>query len=144
MENNFTIKKINEFDEKALLGINALLMQWSDKGYQIGVNYFKALIKNSHVLVLYDGSDIIGTVSLINIYKLSGLKGTIEHLMVSEKYRGQGLGEKLMRHAIDVAKELGMERLFLTCEPERVVANALYQKLGFKVKETNFYHLDLQ
>ncbi len=144
MENNFVIKKIHHFDEKALSDLNTLLLQWSNKkNYQISPEYFKVLIKQSDVLVLYDGNDIIGTVTLIGMHKLSGLKGSVEHLLVSEKYRGKGLGKKLMHCAIDLAKKSGIERLFLTCEPEREAANALYQKLGFKIKETNFYYLDV-
>ena len=141
--NNFTIKKITKCDEKTLSDVNRLLLQWSDRGYQISSDYFKTLIEQSAVLAVYDGNDIIGTVTLIKIHKLSGLKGSIEHLLVSEKYRGKGLGQQLMQSAIDLAKELGMETLFLTCEPEREAANALYQKLGFKIKDTQFYELKI-
>lgn len=107
-------------------------------------HYFKKLIKKNHLIGLYDGDKIIGTVTLIEIYKLSGIKGSIEHLILDEKYRGRGLGKKLMIFAINLAKRLKIKTLFLTCEPGRIVANSLYQKLGFKIKKTNFYYLDLK
>ena len=141
MESHFTIKKITRFNKKTLLGINKILLQWSKTGYQMTPEYFTSLITHSCVLVIYDKNDIIGTVTLVRIYKLSGLKGTIEHLIISEKYRGKGLGEKLMRHAIDLAKKLHIEKLFLTCDLDRVAANSLYQKLGFKIEKNNFYFL---
>ena len=90
-----------------------------------------------------DAGSIIGTVTIVPLYKLSGLKGSVEHVLVDEAYRGKGLGEKLMRHAIEYAKQQGMGKLFLTVEPERVVAKKLYQKLGFTKKETDFYQLSL-
>ena len=80
--------------------MNGLLGQWSDSGYQMAPAYFKQLIKKSHVLALYDDNTIIGTVTIIEIYKLSGLKGSVEHLMVDEKYRGRKLGQRLMTFAI--------------------------------------------
>ncbi|MDO8530463.1 MAG: GNAT family N-acetyltransferase [bacterium] len=140
---NSKVKKIARFDKTALLGLNSLLKQWSKKKYQITPAYFKKLAAHSHILALYDGKTMIGTVTLIPLYKLSGVKGSIEHLIVDEKYRGRGLGKKLMQGAIDLAKKLNMDAIFLTCEPERKVANALYKKLGFKTKDTYFYSLEI-
>ena len=134
----FRVKKITRFDKPALLGLNELLKQWSKKT-QITPTYFKKLAAQSHVLALYDGKNMIGTVTLIPLYKLSGVKGSIEHLIIDEKYRGRGLGKKLMLHAIATARKAGMKTLFLTSEPQRIVANILYKKLGFIQKETNYY-----
>lgn len=135
----FTLKRIAKAEKKNLDDLNRLLGQWSKKGYQMNSEYFKKLIKKSHLLGLYDRNKIIGTVTLIEIHKLSGIKGSIEHLILDEKYRGRGLGKKLMVFAIDLAKKLKIETLFLTCEPYRTIANSLYKKLGFKIKKTNYY-----
>ena len=140
---SFTFKKIENFNEKDLAGINRLLTQWSDTGYQMNADYFKELIIKSHILCLYNNEDMIGTVTLVPLYKLSGSKGSVEHLIIDESQRGKGLGEKLMRFALDFAKEQNIETLFLTCEPQRIAANALYKKLGFTIKDTSFYQLNL-
>lgn len=140
-EEGLTIKVLTQSDKKSLHDINKLLLQWSDKGYQMSRDYFKSLLSKSHVIGLFDGKKMVGTVTLVEIHKLSGLKGTIEHLIVDTTYQGRGLGKELMVFAINFAKKLGIEALFLTCEPERKVANALYKKLGFKIKKTNFYQL---
>ena len=137
-------KELKNFNAKDLLDINKLLKQWSDKGYQMKPSYFKKLIKKSHILCLYDKGTIVGTVTLVKVHKLSGLKGSVEHLILDQRYRGRGLGEKLMRFAVQYAKKLKIETLFLTCEPERKIANKLYRKLGFKIKNTNFYQLPLK
>ncbi len=143
-EDNFSIKEIVQYNDYDLKGLNKLLRQWSATGYQMDAGYFKSLIKHSHVILLCDKKKVIGTVTLIPVHKLSGKKGSLEHLIVDEKYRGRGLGEKLMRHAIELAKTLNMETVFLTYEPDRVAAGSLYKKLGFKIKKTNFCYLHLK
>ena len=137
------IKRIIQKNKKNLADINGLLAQWSLNGYQIKNIYFKKLLKQSYVFGMYDENLLIGTATLIPLHKLSGLKGSIEHVIIDEKYRGQGLGKKLMLNVIAVAKKMQMETLCLTCEPDRIVANILYQNLGFIKKETNFYQLKI-
>ena len=62
-------------------------------------------------------------------------------MVVSESYRGQGIGKKLMDFAIQFVKEQGVSLLMLTSNPARVAANNLYVKLGFEKKETNVYRM---
>ncbi len=137
------IKQITSFNQEFLDCVNVLLSQWYKKSYSIDPDYLALVIKNSYLIALYDQDCIVGIVTLVKMTKLSGVKGSVEHLILDEKYRGKGLGEKLMISAIDFAKNLKIDTLFLTCEPEREVANALYQKLGFITKKTNFYYLNL-
>ncbi|MEK7124361.1 MAG: GNAT family N-acetyltransferase [Patescibacteria group bacterium] len=139
----FNIKILKNFRQNDLKELNDILLQWSAKRKEITPLQFRKLIKKSHVIAMYDKKTMIGTVTLIELHKLSGLKGIVEHLMIDEKYRGRGLGEKLMKYSVNLAKKLEMKNLYLTCEPERIAANKLYQKIGFKAKETNFYQLTL-
>lgn len=82
---------------------------------------------------------IVGALTLICFRVPTGLRATIEDVIVDESARGQGLGEKLMREALRLAKEYGTEGVMLTSNPRRVAANKLYQKMGFKRWETNLY-----
>lgn len=141
---NIKLRSIIRFNMKDLKGLNELLLQWSKSGYQMTPKYFRSLIKKSNVLVLYDGQKMVGTVTLIPMYKLSGMKGSIEHLLIDEKYQGRGLGKRLMLYVIELAKKLGMEKLFLTCAPQNTTANSLYEKLGFSLEKIHFYSFDLK
>lgn len=141
---NIVIKKINGLNEKVLFDLNNLLKQWSSKRKPISRLYFKELIKKSCLIGLFENNHLIGMVTLIKMNKISGKKGSIEHLIVNEKYRGQGLGEKLMRFALITAKKMKMKNISLTCEPERKAANALYKKLEFKIQKSKFYQLKLK
>lgn len=71
-------------------------------------------------------------------------QAVVEDMIVDEKYRGQGLGEKILLDLIDWAKKQGVEVIELITNPKRVAANSLYQKVGFKLHPTNHYLLKLQ
>ena len=93
--------------------------------------FFAALDETGH---------IVGCATLCVYDSPTGRKAGVEDVVVSSECRGQGLGRKLMEHVIVYARqELGGVELHLTSRPHRVAANELYQKLGFKKKETNVY-----
>ena len=92
--------------------------------------------------VLSDEDRIVGCATLCVYDSPTGRKASVEDVVVSSACRGQGLGRQLMEHVIAYAhQELGDVELHLTSRPHRVAANELYQKLGFKRKETNVYVL---
>lgn len=51
-------------------------------------------------------------------------------------YRGQRLGEKLLRTTIDAAVKMGIERIELEVYPSNERAIRLYEKLGFRIEGT--------
>ena len=82
---------------------------------------------------------IIATYSLAVTLIPTGKKGWIEDVVVDESYRGQGLGKTLLLHALAIAPQLSLSKLFLTSRPERITANQLYQRIGFTQRTTNVY-----
>ena len=89
-------------------------------------------------------SDIAGILTLV-IYRVpTGLRSIVEDVVVDEKMRGQGIGEALMLHAIELAREAGASGVSLTSNPRREAANHLYQSIGFKRRETNAYYFNLK
>ena len=103
------------------------------------------ILKNGDAvfIVAKDDDRIIGVASLYVMRKIHKNTGSVEDVVVDEGYRGQGLGEKIMLKLIEVARAKGLQTLTLTSRPERVAGNKLYQKLGFVIKETNAYRLQL-
>ena len=57
----------------------------------------------------------------------------IQNVIVNEKFRGLGLGEKLCRALIAKAKEHGAEHAYLQVVQTNEIAARLYEKLGFDV-----------
>jgi ribosomal protein S18 acetylase RimI-like enzyme len=109
----------------------------------MGVVELKDLILDADVdlFVARDDERIVGMGALYFIRKIGKCNAYIEDVIVDEAYRGQGLGEKLVRALIETAKQKGVRSITLTSRSERVAAHKLYEKLGFKTKETNVFQL---
>ena len=60
-----------------------------------------------------------------------GRVGQIENVIVEPSVRGRGIGEAMMRWAIDEAKRRGCFRVQLTSNKVRARAHAFYRRLGF-------------
>ena len=73
----------------------------------------------------------------------TGIRSIIEDVIVDESVRRQGIGESLVRYAIDLAREAGADGVSLTSNSQREAANHLYRSLGFELRKTNpyFYRL---
>lgn len=96
---------------------------------------------NSHLFALLgDDCHIIGCATLCVYDSPTGQKASVEDVVVSSRYRGQGLGKMMMKHMIEYARrELKTVDIHLTSNPYRDAANRLYQRLGFEKRETNAY-----
>lgn len=86
---------------------------------------------------------IIGSLTLVVFRTPTGTRAWIEDVVVDEAARGQGAGAELVGEAIRLASESGARTLDLTSRPSREAANALYEKVGFRARETNVYRHDL-
>ena len=91
-----------------------------------------------------DEKHIVGCATLC-VYELpTGRKASVEDVVVLPAYRGQGIGRTLLQRIIDFAgTKLSPIDLRPTSNPTRTDANALYQALGFKQRETNVYAMSL-
>jgi ribosomal protein S18 acetylase RimI-like enzyme len=142
-----TISVLHEASNEAVRDINLLLKQLrSDKNEpDATLSELQEIVgdKNVVFVVVKDGERIVGMATLYMITKFGKRGGFIEDVVVDEVYRGQGLGEKVTQALIDAATAEKLGSIYLTSRPERVAANKLYQKLGFKQKETNVYKMTL-
>lgn len=93
-------------------------------------------------LARVDGA-IVGSLTLATFRIPTGLRAWIEDVVVDENARGHGVGEALNTAAIDEARRRGAVTVDLTSRPSREAANRLYQRLGFKARETNVYRYDI-
>jgi ribosomal protein S18 acetylase RimI-like enzyme len=91
------------------------------------------------VLVARVGGVIQGTLTLVTFRIPTGVRAWIEDVVVDDAARGQGVGDKLNRFALDLATEKGAKTVDLTSRPSREAANRLYQRIGFHPRDTNVY-----
>ena len=89
-----------------------------------------------------DEGAVIGSLTLALFRAPTGTRAWIEDVIVDESARGQGAGEALVAEAIRLAAEAGARTVDLTSRPSRDAANALYEKIGFRMRETNVYRYD--
>jgi putative acetyltransferase len=55
----------------------------------------------------------------------------VKRLYVQPAFRGQQLGDQLMRIVVDTTRQRGYQRLVLDTVPQTVAAQGLYQRMGF-------------
>jgi ribosomal protein S18 acetylase RimI-like enzyme len=91
-----------------------------------------------------ENGPIVGILCL-TVYRVpTGLRSIIEDVVVDESARRKGIGEALVRGAIELARESGAEGVSLTSNPKREAANQLYQSMGFQLRQTNPYFYKLK
>ena len=86
-----------------------------------------------HIIVvgLIDGK-VVGASTLLLESKFihdGGIVGHIEDVVVDKNYQGQKIGEKIIRHLLEVAKNKGCYKTILDCVDE---VKPFYEKIGFK------------
>ncbi|KAF9207265.1 hypothetical protein BGZ49_000817 [Haplosporangium sp. Z 27] len=85
-------------------------------------------------------SKIVGCLTLITLNLLMNTRAHIEDLVVSNHCRGQGVGRGLMKRALfDAVHIRNCSMVDLTSKPDRVQARALYESLGFQIRDTGAY-----
>lgn len=118
-----------------------LLKQLTNKEVQFNYDDFNSIVnlKNSILIGAFDDDNLVGILTLTIVQIPTGNHGRIEDVVVDKNFRGKGIGEKLSLEAIRIGKELKLNKLFLTSNPQRIEANKLYQKIGFRLGTTNSY-----
>lgn len=123
------------------------LMHELNAGIEVSAEMVRATVEahGTRFFAAVAGDCIVGCASLCVFMSPTGLKGSVEDVVVGEAYRGQHLGRRLLEAVIGYARaELRNVDLHLTSRPQRVAANQLYQSLGFERRETNCYRLVLR
>ncbi len=100
---------------------------------------------NNELVVAVKSEKVIGVLQLTYIPYLTykgGWRALIESVRVHSRARGSGIGEQLMKWAIQRAKEAGCHVVQLTTDKQRPDALRFYKKLGFiDSHEGMKYHL---
>ncbi|MER7916555.1 MULTISPECIES: GNAT family N-acetyltransferase [unclassified Streptomyces] len=93
------------------------------------------------VLVARTAEAIVGTLVLVLLPLPSGLRGRIEDVVVDGAARGRGVAGLLIEEAVRLARKDGARTLDLTSRPDRASANRLYERIGFRARESTVFRL---
>jgi ribosomal protein S18 acetylase RimI-like enzyme len=88
---------------------------------------------NASLIAERSGAAIgICTVEIRTTLRREAPETWIPELVVSERFRGQGIGRALLERALNAARERGAERAVLESGAQRATAQALYRSVGFE------------
>lgn len=136
--------EIEDLKPDYLEAINRLIAQLSTCSHTFTEAELNSLIASpqSHLYALEYDEKIIGMVTLCIYQCPTGRKAWIEDVVVDQNHRGKGYGKLMLRKAMEECQNRGNVTLMLTSRPSRIVANQLYQSLGFEKRETNVYKMN--
>jgi ribosomal protein S18 acetylase RimI-like enzyme len=142
------IGKAFEVTQELYEALQRLIPQLGPHKVPPTLNELNTLIRSESSTLLVarepdENGPVVGILSL-TIYRVpTGLRSIIEDVIVDENMRRRGIGEALVRHAIELAHEAGAGGVSLSSNPRREAANQLYQSIGFELRKTNpyFYRL---
>ena len=119
------------------------MSQLSDSVHTITEEELNSLLSSSqsHLYVLEADGQFIGMTTLCLYQCPTGWKAWIEDVVVDRNFRGKGYGKMMILQVMELCRKRGEVTLMLTSRPSRVVANQLYQSLGFEKRETNVYKM---
>ena len=140
----YNIEHVAQFDSALIAPIADMLAQLTAREYPFGEQELRAIIEDSasQLFVMRDDERIMGMLTLGHYTSPTGRKVWVEDVVVSTEYRGEGLGRRLINHAIEYCREnLSPCTLMLTSNPARIAANELYRTSGFEPKQTNVYKM---
>ena len=135
------IFELTRASQDKLNAINGLLPQLSSSSKPLELDGLNNLIDSSSLSLFLAEKDgkVLGMLSLVVFAIPTGVRAWIEDVVVDNEARGLGVGKALTNHGVREALKKGAQTIDLTSRPSRVAANQLYQKVGFKQRETNVY-----
>jgi ribosomal protein S18 acetylase RimI-like enzyme len=136
------INIVTQADEELYQAFQRLVPQLTDNNPPPSLNDLADLVRDASSTLMVaraDNNQIVGALTL-TVYRVpTGIRSIIEDVIVDTSARGQGIGDALMKYAINLAREKGAQNISLTSNPMREAANRLYLRVGFKKRETNAY-----
>ena len=94
-----------------------------------------------HLFVAEVEGVVVGMLSLVIVDIPTGRKAWIEDVVVDEAARGKRVGKALVEKAKECAELLGAKKIYLTSNPSRKAAHALYSKCGFEQYDTTVFRI---
>ena len=155
MSSNLIIRMGREEDKPALAKLNLEFMRevmdshpyWAKLGQpspeELERVFARALAapEKIRIVVAEREGEIAGYANTWEVFSIwsGGMILILDDLYVSASHRGAGIGERILRHVIETARERGFKRVQLSAEPENHVAHGLYGKLQIQDKQMCFF-----
>lgn len=139
------VKEVKRVSEEVVKAVSVLLPQLTDEAEIPAEDELAEIIasQSTTLFIARDEGKIVGMLTLTLFRIPTGIRAWIEDVVVDSRARGKGIGETMIRNALEKAKKSGAGSVNLTSRPSRQAANRLYQRMGFQKRATNVYRYPL-
>jgi ribosomal protein S18 acetylase RimI-like enzyme len=137
------IEIVHESSDELVAAFGRLLPQLSRSAAPLDATAIDRLVTwqgNTVLVARFDG-EFVGTLTLVMFPIPTGTRAWIEDVVVDETARGQGVGALLTQEAVRLARANGARTVDLTSRPDRAAANRLYERLGFRLRDSKVYRI---
>ena len=137
------IYRVTECSANLIETLEQLLPQLSSSATMPSEEYIESMLNNEnfYLFVAEHEGAIVGMLSLVVVDIPTGRKAWIEDVVVDSRARGLHIGQALVEEAKVCAKEVGAKKIYLTSNPSRKAAHALYKKCGFEEYDTTVFRI---
>ena len=137
------IYRVTECSANLIEALEQLLPQLSSSATMPSEEYIESMLNNEnfYLFVAEHEGAIVGMLSLVVVDIPTGRKAWIEDVVVDSRARGLHIGQALVEEAKACAKEVGAKKIYLTSNPSRKAAHALYKKCGFEEYDTTVFRI---
>ena len=137
------IYRVTECSANLIEVLEQLLPQLSSSATMPSEEYIESMLNNEnfYLFVAEHEGAIVGMLSLVVVDIPTGRKAWIEDVVVDSRARGLHIGQALVEMAKVCAKEVGAKKIYLTSNPSRKAAHALYKKCGFEEYDTTVFRV---
>ncbi len=137
------IYRVTECSANLIEVLEQLLPQLSSSAAVPSEEYIESMLNNEnfYLFVAEHEGAIVGMLSLVVVDIPTGRKAWIEDVVVDSRARGLHIGQALVEEAKVCAKEVGAKKIYLTSNPSRKAAHALYKKCGFEEYDTTVFRV---
>lgn len=133
-------------DIVALLADDHLGRTREDASLPLAIGYLEAFAAieaapDQRLVVACEDGGVVGTLQLLFLPCLSGQggwRGQIEAVRVARERRGEGIGERMARWAIEQCRARGCARVQLTSDNSRADAHRFWERVGFSPSHRGF------
>ena len=136
---NIKIRKADKKDIDEILNLLYQLQRPKPKTSPENTTFRKRICqhlgdKDKKIIVAEQDSKVVGLVSMMFLPRLNRTKLElyVPEMVVSENYRGLGIGKSLMESCVKTAKKEKCFRIRLESGNQRETAHRFYKKIGFE------------
>ena len=141
------IEAVREATPEILASLARLLPQLNPTLPVPDMDRLERLISDPDVtlLVAREGDDIIGTTTVIVYTTPFWIKARLDEVVVDISARGKGVGEALVKAALEIGRDGGAQVAELQSGrgPNRDSAHRLYERLGFQIRSSDVMRIVL-